>query len=67
MNTTPVIKNNLKELLGESKKFKVLAVLVLEDKKRNDHKIFHSSAELIASDSEIIRALKYNDENKKLC
>ena len=39
-NTTPVIKNNLKELLSELKKFKIQAILVLDHKKRNDCKIF---------------------------
>ena len=52
INTKPMIKNKLKELLSELKKFKVQTILVLEYKKRN-YKIFHSSAKLIASDSEI--------------
>ena len=34
--------------------FKVQVILVLDFKKRNDHKIFHSSLKLIASDSDII-------------
>ena len=33
-------------------------ILVLDYKKRNNCKIFHSSAELIATDSDIIEALK---------
>ena len=52
INTKPMIKNKLKELLSELKKFKVQTTLILEYKKRN-YKIFHSSAKLIASDSEI--------------
>ena len=50
INTELVIKNKLKELLSELKKFKVQIVLVLDNKKRNDHKIFHSSPKLISSD-----------------
>ena len=38
------------------KKFKVQTILVLEYKKRNDCKIFHSSVKLVASDSEIDEA-----------
>ena len=53
INTKSIIKNKLKELLNESKKFKVQSILVLEYKKRNDLKIFHSSAKLTASDSDI--------------
>ena len=37
------------------KKFKVPTVLVLDHKKRNDRKIFLSSAKLIASDSEMVK------------
>ena len=53
-----MIKNKLKELLSELKKFKVQTILVLDYKKRNDRKIFHSSAKLIASDSDIDEAFK---------
>ena len=53
-----MIKNKLKELLSELKKFKVQIVLVLDYKKRIDCKIFHSSAKLIVSDSEIDEAFK---------
>ena len=53
INTKPIIKNQLKELLSGLKKFKVQAILVLHYKKRNDHKTFHSSAKLIAGDSDI--------------
>ena len=61
INNKPVIKNKLKELLSELKKFKVqtiLVLLVLDYKKRNDCKIFHSSAKLIANDSDIDKASK---------
>ena len=34
-------------------------MLVLEHKKSNDHKIFHSSAKLIANDSGIDEAFKF--------
>ena len=52
INTKPTIKNKLKELLSELKKFEVQRVLVLDHKKRNDCKIFHSTAKLIVSDSD---------------
>ena len=52
-----MIKNKLKEFLSELKKFKVQTILVLDYKKRNDHKIFHSSAKLTASDSDKFKAL----------
>ena len=58
INTKPMIENKLKELLSESKKFKVQAILILECKKRNDSKIFQSMANLIASDSVIAEAFK---------
>ena len=58
INTKPMIKNKLKELFSELKKFKVQTILVLDYKKRNDRKIFHSSAKLIASDSDIDEAFK---------
>ena len=41
INTKPMIKNNLKELLIEMKKFKIQTILVLDYQERNDHKIFH--------------------------
>ena len=56
INTKPMIKHKLEELLSELKKFKVQTVLVLDYKKRNDCKIFHSSAKLFASDSDIDEA-----------
>ena len=49
INTKPVIKNKLKELLSELEKFKVKAILALDYKKRNDCKIFHPSTKLIAN------------------
>ena len=58
INTKLMIKNKLKELLSELKKFKVQAILVLDYEKRNDRKIFHSSAKLNASDSGIVEAFK---------
>ena len=71
INTKSVIKNKLKELLSELKKFKVQAILLLDYKKRNDCKIFHSSDKLIPSDSEIDEAFKYINQStmtkKKLC
>ena len=53
ISTKPVIKDKLKELLNELKNFKVQTVLLLDYKKRNDGKIFHSSPKLIAIDSVI--------------
>ena len=58
INTKPVIKNKLKALLNELKKFKVQTILVLDYKKRNDSKMFHSSAKLIASNLDIDEAFK---------
>ena len=67
IKTKPIIKNKLKEFLSELKKFKVQTMLVLQYKKRNDRKIFHSCTKLIASDSDIDEASKHYDKNKKLC
>ena len=53
-----MIKIKLKEFLSELKKFKVEAILIVDYKKRNDCKIFHSSAKVVASDSDIDEALK---------
>ena len=58
IHTKPMIKNKFKKLLSELKKFKVRAILVLEYKKRNDHKVFNSSAKPIPCDSEIDEAFK---------
>ena len=45
------------------KKLKVQIILVLDYKKKNDRKIFHSSAKLIVSDSDIIEAFKSMHQN----
>ena len=58
ISTKPMIKNKLKELLSELKKFKVQTILVLDYKKRNNCKIFHSSTKLITSDSDIDEVYK---------
>ena len=58
INIKPMIKNKLKELLSELKKFKVQIILVLEYKKRNDRKTIYLSAKLIASNSDIDEAFK---------
>ena len=50
INNKPIIKNKFKELLSELKKFKDEIILVLEYKKVNVCKIFHSYTKLIASD-----------------
>ena len=56
IDTEHMIKNKLKELLNELKKFIVQTILFLEYKKRNNRKIFHSSNKLIVSDSDIDEA-----------
>ena len=53
-----MIKNKLKDLLSELKKFKIQTILVLDYKERNNHKILNSSAKLVASDSDIDEAAK---------
>ena len=58
INTETMIKSKLKEFLSELKRFKVQTILVLEYEKRNDHKNFHSSAKLIATDSNIDETFK---------
>ena len=40
INTKPIIKNKLKKLLGELKRFKVQTILVLDYKKSNNQKNF---------------------------
>ena len=57
-NTKAMIKSKWKVLLSELKKFKVQTILVLDYKKRNDHKIFHWSTKLIARDSDIDETFK---------
>ena len=58
-----MVKKKLKEFLSELKKFKVQAMLVLDYKKRNNRKIFHSNAKLIASDLDIDEAFKSMHQN----
>ena len=58
INTKPTTKSKLKQWLSELKNFKVQTILVLEYKKINHRKIFHSSTKLIASDSDIDEAFK---------
>ena len=58
INTKPMIKNNLKELINALKKFEIQKKLVLDYKKRNDCKILHSSVKPIAGDSAIDEAIK---------
>ena len=53
INTKSMIKNKLKELLSQLKKFKVQTILVLDYKKGNTGKILYSSAKLIAVDIDI--------------
>ena len=62
INTETMIKNKLKELLSELKKFKVQITLVLK------YKIFHLHTKLIASDSDIDKAFKcmHYEKNRKL-
>ena len=72
INTKPKIKNKLKGLLNELKKFKVQTVLVLDYKKRNDSPIFHSCTKIIANDLEIGKVFKSLHQSiilkiKKLC
>ena len=62
INTKPIFKNKLKELLSELKKFQVQSILLLEYKK-NGHKIFHSKAKVIASDSDINETFKSMHES----
>ena len=52
-----MIKKNLKALLNELEK--VQTVLVLDYSKRNDRKIFHSSTNLIAGDSDIAETFQF--------
>ena len=62
INTKPVIKNILKGLLGELKKFKVHTNLLFKNKNINDHKpmhkIFHPTAKLLLNDSDINKAFR---------
>ena len=60
ISTKLEIENKLKDLLGELTKFEVQTILVLENKKIDDHKsackFFHSRAKLIDDDSVIDKA-----------
>ena len=58
INTKPMTKNKFKKLLSELKKLKVQAILILDHKKINNHKIFHSSSKIIAGESDIDEAFK---------
>ena len=51
-------KNKFKKLLSELKKLKVQTILILDHKKINNHKIFHSSSKIIAGESDIDEAFK---------
>ena len=50
-------------MLSELTKFKVRTILVLDYKKRNDCKTFHSSGKLITSDWNVDDALKSMHQN----
>ena len=63
INTKPMIKDKLNKLLRELEKFRVQKILVLDYKKRNNRKIFHSTAKLIASDSGIDDVFIYMHQN----
>ena len=58
INTKPMTKNKFKKLLSELKKLKVQTILILDHKKINNHKIFHSSSKIIAGESDIDEAFK---------
>ena len=58
VNTKCKIKNKLKELLSELKKFEAQTILFLEYKGKSGHKIFHWSTKVIASDSDIDEVFK---------
>ena len=51
--TKPVTENKLKELFNEVERFKIQTTSVLDYKEWNYCKIFHLSARLINSDSDI--------------
>ena len=59
-----MIKSKLKELLSESKKFKIETILVLDYNKRNDSQIFHSSANLITTNLDNDEA--FNSMHRKI-
>ena len=53
-----MVKNKLKGLLNELKKFKVQRTLFLDYKKRDDSQVFYSCIKIIASDLDIDEAFK---------
>ena len=53
-----MVKNKLKGLLNELKKFKVQTNLFLDYKKRDNSQIFYSCIKIIASDLDIDEAFK---------
>ena len=53
-----MVKNKLKGLLNELKKFKVRTILFLDYKKRDDSQIFYSCIKMIASDLDIDEVFK---------
>ena len=55
-----MIKNQLKELLSERKKFKVQLILVLGNKERNDNDIFHSRVKLLLVIETLMKYLTLN-------
>ena len=63
--------NQIKVLLTVLKKFKVQKTQVMKYEGRNDYHAFHSSARLIASDSDFEEAFKSMHQSimtkKKLC
>ena len=58
LNIELVVKNKLKGLLNELKKFKVQTNLFLDYKKRDNSQIFYSCIKIIASDLDIDEAFK---------
>ena len=58
INTKPIIKNKLEELFKGVEKVKSSVNISLRVQEKNDHKIFHSSAKLIASNSDNDEAFK---------
>ena len=62
ISNEPVIKSKFlkqKKLLSEVKKFNVQKTLVLHYLQRNNCKMFHPSAKLITSDSDIDETFKF--------
>ena len=57
INTNSIIKNELKELLSDLKKFKIQSKLVLQYKKKMIVKFFYSSVKLIAMNQTLMKHL----------